>query len=147
MRMRLLLCTVALAASLAALAAPAQAKGFGPGDLKLCGKDRCVLIMDQSLLNGLSRFYYGGPAPAEVRKPRLGVPYLQLKFADGGYVTGVAATAQLDRFRSGGVNLGQFSPDDWYRVPAKVARGLRKLAVALTPLRVSESVIVRTRYG
>jgi hypothetical protein len=147
MRMRLI-CTAALAlGAVLGFAATAGAKQFGPGDLKLCDNDHCVVIMDQSLLNGLSRFYYGGPAPAKVRKPRLGAPYLQLKFADGGYVTGVAATAQFDRFRSGGVNLGQFSPDDWYRVPAKVARGLRKLAVGLKPLRVSESVIVRTRYG
>jgi hypothetical protein len=145
--MRLLCTALTLAASLVAAVAPAGAKGFRPGDLKLCDNDRCVSIMDQSLLNGLARFYYGGPAPVEVRKPRLGAPYLQLKFSDGGYVTGVAATAQLDRFRSGGINLGQFSPDDWYRVPAKVARGLRKLAAGLTPLRVSESVIVRTRYG
>jgi hypothetical protein len=127
-------------------AAPAAAKQFRPGDLKLCNNDRCVSIVDQSLLDGLSRFYYGGPAPTEVSKPRLGAPYFQLKFTNN-YVTGVAATAQLDRFRSGGVNMGQFGPDDWYRVPAKVARGLRKIAAGMKPLRVSESVIVRTRYG
>jgi hypothetical protein len=147
MRMRPICIAALVLGAVLAITASAGAKGFRPGDLKLCDDDHCVLIMDQSLLNGLSRFYYGGPAPAKVGKPRLGVPYLQLKFAGNGYVTGVAATAQFDRFRSGGVNLGQFSPDDWYRVPAKIARGLRKLASRLTPMRVSESVIVRTRYG
>lgn len=147
MRMRLFLGTaLALGVLLAETAAPASAKQFGPGDLKLCNNDRCVPILDQSLLNGLSRFYYGGPAPATVRRPRLGAPYFQLKFRNN-YVTGVAATTQLDRFRSGGVNMGQFGPDDWYRVPAKVAIGLRRLAAGMTPLRVSESVVGRTRYG
>jgi hypothetical protein len=147
MRMRLLSTTVLALGATLAIAAPAGAKGFRPGDLELCDNDHCVLITNQSLLNGLARFYYGGPAPAVVRKPRLGAPYLQITFSDGGYVTGVAATAQLDRFRSGGINTGQFGPDDWYRIPANVARGLRRLAAGLKPLRVSESVIARTRYG
>ena len=88
----------------------------------------------------LSRFYYGGPAPAEVRAPQLGAPYFQLKFRNG-YVTGIAATPQLDRFRSRGVNMGRFKLEDWYRVPKPVAAGLRKLAATMRPLRASESTI------
>jgi hypothetical protein len=133
--------------ALLGFAPPASAKHFGPGDLKLCDNEHCMLIMDRSLVNGLSRFYYSGPAPAKVRKPRLGTPYLLLKFTDGGHVTGVAATAQLDRFRSGGIDLERFSSDGWYRVPAGIALGLRKLAAGLTPLRVSESVVGPQRYG
>ena len=144
MRPRLLLSAgLALAALL--LPAGAGAKDFGPGDLRLCNAQTCVGIADQRLVTALSRFYYGGPPPAEIRAPRLGAPYFQLQFRNG-YVTGVAATAQLDRFRSRGVNLGQFGPDHWYRVPAAVARALRKLAAPLRPLHVSESVIARTRY-
>ena len=58
------------------------------------------------------RFFYSGPAPAEIRAPRRGAPYFQLEFGDGD-VTGIAATARLDRFRSRGVNMGQFGEDTW----------------------------------
>ena len=81
------------------------------------------------MLDSLAAFYFGGPAPAEVRPPKLGAPYLQIRFSND-YVTGIAATAQLDRFRSRGVNMGQFGIDSWSRVPAKLARALRKLARA-----------------
>jgi hypothetical protein len=144
-----LLCAAGLALGiilLPAMAVPASAKGpFRPGELRLCDDQRCVPLVDQKLLNGLALFYYPpGRQPAEVRKPGLGAPYFQLK--SGTYVSGIAATAQLDRFRSS-CNCGHFGPDDWYRVPAKVARQLRKLAAELTPLRVTESTIGRTRYG
>jgi hypothetical protein len=145
MPMRLLLCTVALAASLAALVAPAEAKGFRPGDLSICNAQHCVPIMDRKVVNALSLFYDPpGGQPAVVRKPRLGEPYFLIKF--GPSVSGVVATSQLDRFRSP-CQCGHFGPDDWYRVPAVIARHLRKLTRNLTPLRVSESVVVRTRYG
>jgi hypothetical protein len=146
MRLQLVLCTgLAAAALLATTASPAQAKRFRPGDLSICDEQTCVPIMDRKVVNALSLFYYPpGRQPAEVRKPRLGAPYLQIKW--GSYVSGVAATAQLDRFRSG-CNCGHFGPDAWYRVPPKVARHLRKLAATLQPLRVTESVIGRTRYG
>ena len=111
---------------LPAAAVPAAAKDFRPGDVRVCNAVRCISITDTATLRALSRFYYGGPAPAEVRAPRLGAPYFQLKFRNG-YVTGIAASAQLDRFRSGGVNMGQFTLQDWYRVPKPVAAGLRKL--------------------
>ena len=147
MRMQALL-TAGLAAGLllTACLAPAGAKDIGPGGLRLCGERSCVSIVDRSLLSIISRFYYGGPEPAETRAPRVGAPYFQLKFSNG-YITGIVATAQLDRFRSGGVNMGQFSMEDWYRVPAKAALGLHKLAAKLRPLRVTETTIGPTRYG
>ena len=128
------------------LPASASAKDFRPGDVKLCDEQTCVVIGSRQVLDSLADFYFGGPAPAEVRPPKLGAPYLQLRFGNG-YVTGIAATAQLDRFRSGGVNMGQFGVDSWYRVPAKLARALRKLAQPLHPRRVTRSTLGRSRYG
>lgn len=114
MRTRLLL-TAALALGLlpSATVVPASAKEFRPDDLKLCNDQRCIVILDRSLLGGLSKFYFGAPAPA-ARKPRIGSPYLQISSSDG-HVTGIVGTARLDRFRSGG--MGRFSSDAWYRVP------------------------------
>jgi hypothetical protein len=147
MRIRLLCASaLALGVLLPAVAVPAGAKDFPPGDLRLCSAARCVPIVDQSLLRALTFFYYSGSAPAETRAPRIGAPYFQLK-ASNGYLTGIAATAQLDRFRSNGVNMGRFTMEDWYRVPARVALGLRRLAAAMQPLRVTESTIGPTRYG
>lgn len=124
----------------------ANAKDFGPGDLRLCNDRACVGIVDRSALNALGRFYYAGPAPAEVRAPRLGAPCYALEFRNG-YVTGIAASAQLDRFRSGGVNVAQFGPDSWYRIPPKLASALRKLATRLPPMHLTRSTLGRTRYG
>jgi len=143
---RLLTPSLVLGALLLTAAAPAGAKGFRPGDVRLCDATRCVAIVQQPVLSALARFYYGGPAPAEVRAPRIGAPYLQLEFSNG-YVTGIAASARLDRFRSGGVNMGQFSMERWYRVPANVALGLRRLAAGLEPMRVTSTTIGPTRYG
>ena len=145
MRMRLALSTALAFAALVAAASPAQAKHFRPGDLSICDAQSCVPIMNAKVVNALSLFYYPpGRQPAEVRKPRLGAPYFQLRF--GTYLSGVVASRQLDRFRSG-CQCGHFGPDDWYRVSARVALHLQKLATALTPFRVSESVVGRTRYG
>jgi hypothetical protein len=145
MRMRLALTTMLVLVGLAAAVSTAQAKQFRPGDIRICDAQRCVAVMDQRVLNALSLFYYPpGRQPAEVRKPRLGAPYFEIKF--GTSVSGIAATAQLDRFRSP-CQCGHFGPDDWYRVPAKIARHLRTLSATLTPLRVTESIVSRTRYG
>ena len=136
----------ALALAAFALPASAGAKTFRPGDIRVCGAQACVAIVDQQVLNALGRFYYGAPPPVQARAPRLGAPYIQIRFTNG-YVTGIAATAQLDRFRTGGVNMAQFGPDHWYRVPRRVAAALRKLAAPLQAMRVTESTIAPTRYG
>ena len=144
MRTRLLLtAALALGFLLSATVVPASAKEFRPGDLKRCNDQRCIVILDRSLLGGLSKFYFGAPAEA-ARKPRIGSPYLQISSSDG-HVTGIVGTARLDRFRSGG--MGRFSSDAWYRVPASVARGLRALAAGMKPLIATSSTIGRTRYG
>jgi hypothetical protein len=119
---------------------------FGPGDVQLCNDRACVAIVDRGALAALLGFYYTAPAPAEVHAPRLGAPYYSLEFR-GGYVTGIAASAGLDRFRTGGVNTAQFGPDAWYRIPPALARSLRTLAARLRPMRVTASTIGRTRYG
>jgi hypothetical protein len=143
MRLRLLPPTALV---LVALLVPVQAsaKNFRPGQLRICDEQRCVSIADQKVLNALARFFYGAPAPAEIRAPRLGASYLQIKGSNG-YLVGIAATARLDRFRSRG--MGLFGPDSWYRVPARAALALRTLAAGLQPLPVTPSTIARTRYG
>ena len=147
MRTRTLRTTVLAAGLLlTAFAAPAAAKEFKPGDLRLCNARSCVPIVDRGVLNALSRFYYGVPAPAKTRAPRVGAPYFQLRFSND-YVTGIAATKQFDRFRSFGVNDDQFNLEDWYRVPPKAALGLRKLAAKLRALHVTRSTIGPVTYG
>ena len=98
-----------VAAGFAAVAAllvlpAASAKNFGPGDLRVCNKTRCVAIVDRLVLSQLSSFYYGTSRLAHATPPVLGVPYYQLRFRNG-YATGIISTKRLDRFLSYGVNL------------------------------------------
>jgi hypothetical protein len=65
----------------------------------------------------------------------------------GGFRLRTYGSAQLDRFRSGGVNTAQFGEDSWYRIPSKLAQSLRKLATQLRPMHVTSSTIGPTRYG
>lgn len=136
---------VAVAVLFSSSVASAQ-RDFAPGDVKLCNDRACVAIVDRGALAALLGFYYTGPAPAEVQAPRLGAPCYSLEFR-GGYVTGIAASAQLDRFRSGGVNTAQFGPDGWYRIPRGLARSLRTLAARLRPMRVTSSTVGRVTNG
>ena len=69
-----------------------------------------------------------------------------MKFTTNGYVTGIFAASQLDRFRSGGINTAQFSTDAWYRVPPQLASSLRELARWLQPMRVTRSTVAPTHY-
>jgi hypothetical protein len=136
----------AVAAALALLIPPsAAAKEFSPGDLRLCGADECAVIAEREALRLLSRFYYSiEEAPRARTDPRLGAPYLQLKFRNG-YVTGIVATASFDRFLSYGVHLGRFRRGIWYRVPPAAAEELRRLARELEPLRLTRTAIARSR--
>jgi hypothetical protein len=122
----------------------ATAKDFRPGDLQICNAKECVAIADQAVLNALSSFYYGGPQPARTRAPRLGAPSFQLKFTNG-YVTGIVASARLDRLLSYGVNLGRFHKGAWYRVPDRAARELIRLTESLKPLRVTRAALRKSR--
>jgi hypothetical protein len=115
----------------AAIAVPAaNAKELGPGDLRICGAERCVSITDPIALRAISSFMYHGPPSTVVRAPRLGSDSLELRF-DNDYVTGVVASARLDRFLSYGVNIGHFARGRWYRLPDRAARELTRLTSPL----------------
>jgi hypothetical protein len=135
---------ILVAAAVLALAAPAAAKDFEPGDLRLCNTERCLPVIDQRALDALGAFYYGNRKPGRIRAPRLGAPYFELRFTNG-YATGIVATASLDRFLSYGVNLGQFARGRWYRVPAAAAAELRRLSGSLEPLRLTRAAIRKSR--
>ncbi|MEX0673967.1 MAG: hypothetical protein WD981_05835 [Gaiellaceae bacterium] len=129
----------------ALLATPAAvAKDFDPGDLRLCNAKRCVPILNRHALKSLAGLYYVAPQPERAPAVRLGVPYYQLRFRNG-YVTGIVASAKLDRFLSYGVYLGRFQRGTWYRMPDVAARELRHLAAGLTPLRVTREALARSR--
>jgi hypothetical protein len=131
-------------AAFAAWSSGAAAKEFRPGDLRACGAMDCVAITNQDVLNAISAFYYGPRRPARIRAPRLGVPFFQLKFTNG-YVTGIVATVQLNRFLSYGVNTGQFNRGAWYAVPARAVAGLREATSGLKPLRLTRGSLARSR--
>jgi hypothetical protein len=122
----------------------ASAKTFPPGGLRVCNATRCVPIVKREVLPLLAAFYYHPPVAASVRRPRLGAPAYELRF-DNGYVTGIVATRQLDRFLSYGVNIGHFERDRWYAVPPRAAANLRRLTVGLRPLRVTGEALARSR--
>ena len=122
----------------------AAAKDFGPGDLRVCNAKRCVPIVNRDVLPQLGSFYYSGPAPARTTAVAIGSPYFELRFR-GGYVTGIVATRKLDRFLSYGVHLERFTRGQWYAVPRKFARELRRLTAGLTPLRLNRAALSKSR--
>lgn len=126
------------------LAAPAAAKEFRPGDLRLCTAAACVTVRDQETLDQLSSFVYTGRPPRTAPAPRLGVPYYRLRFSNG-YTAGIVATTRLDRWLSYGVYLERFERAQWYRVPPRTARALRALTSDLKPLRPTRDAVRRSR--
>jgi hypothetical protein len=144
-RIRRIISAVVVAAALI-FTSSATAKQFRPGDLQLCSSHACVDINDRGALAALTSFYYTGAAPGETRAPSIGAPYFSVKFSTNGYVTGIFAAKQLDRFRSGGINTAQFATDAWYRVPPGLASSLRKLAARLQPMRVTRSTVAPIHY-
>jgi hypothetical protein len=135
---------LAVAAAALALISAAAAKDFGPGDLRVCSSKDCVPVTNRQVLPLLGSFYYGGPQPKPVASPRLRSPYFELRFRNG-YVTGIVATARLDRFLSYGVYLGRFRRGAWYRVPAPLAREFRTLTAPLTPFRLTCAALAKSR--
>ena len=121
------------------------AKGFEPGDLRICNAKRCIPIMNRPALTALGGFYYIGIGPPR-RAPRapLGAPSFELRF-DNGYVTGIVAAAKLDRFLSYGVNIGRFDRGRWYRVPRKAALELQRLTSSLRPIPLTRASLARSR--
>ncbi len=143
MAIRAVACGIVVGA--AVLAAPtATAKDFGPGDLRVCNDERCIPITKPGALRRLAALYYHGLSPRTARAPRLGAPAFELRFRNG-YVTGIVASPQLDRFLSYGVNVGHFRRGTWYLVPARAAGELRRLSARLEPLRVTRAALARSR--
>lgn len=133
-----------LTAAALAVTPAATAKDFKPGDLRVCNARRCVPITNRAVLPLLGAFYYG-PRDARVAPPaRLGAPAFELRFSNG-YVTGITASARLDRFLSYGVNLQHFRRGVWYWVPARLASELRRLTAGLKPLRVTQAGLAKSR--
>jgi hypothetical protein len=142
MTVRLLGASAAAAALM--LVPAATAKDFGPGDLRVCDGKRCVAVTNREVLPLLGSFYYGGPQPKSVPRPRLRSPYFELRFRNG-YVTGIVATAKLDRFLSYGVYIERFRRGTWYRMPAGLAREFRVLTAPLTPFRLTRGALAKSR--
>jgi hypothetical protein len=138
---RSLLAAVALPALL--LLPSASAKNFGPGDLRVCNAKRCIAIVRRETLPQIGAFYYSGPALARLRTPALGTPYYELRFRNG-YVTGIVAGRQLDRFLSYGVHLERFDRDQWYRVPPRFSQELRRLTAGMRPIRLTRAALARS---
>ena len=136
-----LLATLAVSALL--FLPSATAKDFGPGDIRVCNAKRCVPIVNRDVVAQLGPFYYSGPALAHRRAPALGEPYYQLRFPNG-YVTGIVATRQLDRFLSYGVHLERFDANTWYAVPRKLSAELRRLTSGMRPLRVTQAALAKS---
>jgi hypothetical protein len=133
------------AAAVVVVVSSADAKDFGPGDLRVCNTVRCVPVTDRAAFEALSAFYYTGERPPRTAtRARIGAPAFELRFRNG-YVTGIVATTRLDRFLSYGVNLGWFARGRWYRVPTLAARELVRLASALAPLHVTRASIAKSR--
>jgi hypothetical protein len=135
---------LAAAAALTAVFAPAAAaKEFKPGDLRVCVATRCGPIADQPALDAIAALYYGPVAPKQAAAPGARARYVELRFRNG-YVTGVAAGARFDRFLSFGVNLDQFAPRTWYRIPAVAAAEIRRLAAGLRPRLLPGNILSRS---
>jgi hypothetical protein len=121
----------------------ASAKDFRPGDLRVCNKARCIAIVNRDVLPEIGAFYYTGPCPSRVRRPKLGAPYYELRFRNG-YVTGIVATRRLDRFLTYGVHDYWLARDAWYAVPRKLSGELRRLTVDLRPFRLTRAALARS---
>jgi hypothetical protein len=120
-------------------------KQFRPGDLRVCGVHRCVAIRSLRVLDAYNNFYFGRPLPRRVAGPKKGSLYLRLVHRDG-FVAGIAAGSRFNSFLSFGVNLGRFAARRWYVVPAPVAAELRRLALQLSPGKLTRKILARSDY-
>ena len=141
MKALLIVAVLVLAATVTSVA---PAKDFGPGDLRVCNSTHCVPVEERSVLPLLGSFYYGANQPKRAHAPRLGARALELRFRNG-YVTGIVASARLDRFLSYGVNLGRFRRGRWYRLPAAVSREFQALSVSVQPFRLTRARLAESR--
>jgi hypothetical protein len=104
---------------------------------------RCAPVVNRNVLPKIGSFYYSGPCPGRVRRPKLGAPYYELRYRNG-YVTGIVATRRLDRFLTYGVIWERFARDIWYAVPRKLSAELRRLTVRLRPLSVTRAALAKS---
>ena len=126
-----------LAVTATLLAVPAaMGKDFGPGDLRICGRERCVAIMNPTVMRILSAYYWGPGRAPRAGPVRNGAPAFELRFRNG-YASGLVASTWLNRFRAYGFFCGHFERGKWYRLPARAVAELRMLTAGLEPLRVS----------
>ena len=130
--MRVVALVIAVAASLGA--AVALAKDIQPGDLRLCGRDRCVSIEDTSLVRRMDSFLWGPRRVVHAQRVRPGTRAFRLRFRSG-YVWGTVATSKLNRFQARGYYCGRFEYGEWYRVPPRGASAWRALTRGMRPLR------------
>jgi hypothetical protein len=119
-------------------AVTAAAKDFRPGDLSVCNRSHCIPIANRNALHAFSSFFYGNGAVTAARPPRPRAPAFELRV--NGAVAGIAASGRLDRALVYGLNCARFHGGQWYRLPARAARELRRRAAPLMPLRVPGTV-------
>jgi hypothetical protein len=136
------LCALVLA-SLGA-AAPAAAKGFGPGDLVICDARRCAPVMERKAVDVASALIFTGQQPRLVPAPRLGARSFELRYRTG-YVIGMVGGPKLGRFLSYGVVLERFDRGSWYQVPPTLARELRALTTGFRPAPITARSLRRAR--
>ena len=118
---------VAVAFLVLASAAVALAKDFAPGDIRLCGTDRCAAVMDPDVANEFADFIYGEDHVRVVRPPRANEPAFELKTSDG-LAMGRVSGKRLNRALVYGLYCGRFKRGRWYLVPPRIASELRRLA-------------------
>jgi hypothetical protein len=127
-----------LASAILLCTGAAAAKDFRPGDLRVCGRERCITIREPRVLRAFSSFLYGSSRPAVVRAPRAGTPAFELRFRNG-FVAALVGSRSRDRIRVHGVNCGRFRRGTWYRLPPPAASAIKDPAARLKPFRVSSS--------
>jgi hypothetical protein len=125
-------------------AAPAAAKGFGPGDLVICDARRCAPVMDRTAAEAASSLIFTGRQPRAVPAPRLGARSFELRYRTG-YVLGMVGGPRLGRFLSFGVVLERFHRGSWYQVPPTLARELRVLTSGLRAAPITPRSLGRAR--
>ena len=120
------------------------AKGFEPGDLRVCGATTCGAVMRPAGARARGAFVYTGRQPAVAVRPALGAPTFQLRY-DNGYVAGIVAGVRRDRFLSYGVYLERFRRGTWYRLSPAAARELRLVTTVLRPRPLTVAALRRSR--
>jgi hypothetical protein len=135
---------IALAAAAAVTVPGAGAKGFEPGDVRICGATTCRAVVRPAGARALGAFIYTGRQPAVAARPALGAPTFQLRY-DNGYVAGILAGVRRDRFLSYGVYLERFRRGSWYRLSPAAAREVRLLTTGLRPRRLTVAALRRSR--